>query len=120
MLPAQLPDPTALSFWGWTGPSGTTLLCDRGFRRVSWLKLPDQLRLGFVVRLMDDVQVQLEPGCETALAQVPLTGGRIVDLGRAMAQTARGLGGVDRDGRYRTIMRHWLTNLPWPCSMQLR
>jgi hypothetical protein len=59
-----------------------TLLCDRGFRRVSWLKLLDQLRLGFVVRLMDDVQVQLEPGCKTALAQVPLARGRIVDLGR--------------------------------------
>jgi hypothetical protein len=59
-----------------------TLLCDRGFRRVSWLKLLEQLRLAFVVRLMDDVQVELEPGRKVALAQVPLARGRVIDLGR--------------------------------------
>jgi hypothetical protein len=57
------------------------ILCDRGFRRVSWVQLLQQLRLGFVVRLMDDVHVQLEPGDNVALADVLLTQGRVLDLG---------------------------------------
>lgn len=57
------------------------LLCDRGFRRVSWLALLQQLRLGFVVRLMDDVHVTVA-GERLALADILLTpGGRILDLG---------------------------------------
>ena len=38
------------------------LLCDRGFRRVSWLALLQQHQLGFVVRLMDDVLVERRHG----------------------------------------------------------
>lgn len=58
-----------------------TLLCDRGFRRVSWLALLQQLELGFVVRLMDDVSVEVRPGLHMPLRNVLLTPGKIVDLG---------------------------------------
>jgi hypothetical protein len=58
-----------------------TLLCDRGFRRVSWLLLLQQLKLDFVVRLMDDVLVEIEPGVKVALADLLLTHGQFVDLG---------------------------------------
>jgi hypothetical protein len=57
------------------------ILCDRGFRRVSWIKLLDQLSLGFVVRLMDDVHVELPDGEKVALRQVLLWQGRVLDLG---------------------------------------
>lgn len=57
------------------------ILCDRGFRRVSWVQLLQQLHLGFVVRLKDDVQVQLELGTKVALANVLLAQGRVLDLG---------------------------------------
>ena len=58
-----------------------TLLCDRGFRRVSWLRHLDALRVGFVVRLMDDVLVEIEPGTRIPLGRVLLTMGRVLDLG---------------------------------------
>lgn len=58
-----------------------TILCDRGFRRVSWLKLLQQLRLGFVVRLMDDVLVELAPSEQVALSTIPLLRGQVLDLG---------------------------------------
>jgi len=58
-----------------------TILCDRGFRRVSWLDLLQTLRLGFVVRLMSDVFVELEPGVRVALDTILLTQGKLVDLG---------------------------------------
>lgn len=57
-----------------------TILCDRGFRRVSWIALLQKLRLGFVVRLMDDVCVELD-GCVTPLATVLLPRGKVIDLG---------------------------------------
>jgi len=57
-----------------------TLLCDRGFRRVSWLKLIETHRLQFVVRLMDDVHVHV--GSEhRALASMALQPGKLLDLG---------------------------------------
>jgi hypothetical protein len=58
-----------------------TLLCDRGFRRVSWLRHLDSLGLAFVVRLMDDVLVEIEPGLRVPLGSVLLTRGRVLDLG---------------------------------------
>ena len=58
-----------------------TILCDRGFRRVSWLDLLATLRLGFVVRLMSDVFVELEPGTKTALHDILLHPGQVLDLG---------------------------------------
>jgi len=58
-----------------------TLLCDRGFRRVSWLSLLQTLRLGFVVRLMDDVTVELQPGTKVSLREILLPRGRLTDLG---------------------------------------
>lgn len=58
-----------------------TILCDRGFRRVSWLRLLQTLRLSFVVRLMSDVFVELEPGTKVALKDILLTQGKVIDLG---------------------------------------
>ena len=58
-----------------------TLLCDRGFRRVSWLMLLQQLQLGFVVRLMSDVYVELPSGTKVALQDILLTPGQVIDLG---------------------------------------
>jgi hypothetical protein len=58
-----------------------TLLCDRGFRRTSWLRHLDRLELSFVVRLMDDVFVELEAGLRRPLGQVLLPVGRVLDLG---------------------------------------
>jgi hypothetical protein len=57
------------------------VLCDRGFRRVSWIRLLQQLQLGFVVRLQSDVLVELEPGLQVALRDVLITQGTLVDLG---------------------------------------
>lgn len=58
-----------------------TILCDRGFRRASWLLLLQELRLGFVVRLMSDVHVTLASGDHVALKDILLTEGQLVDLG---------------------------------------
>jgi hypothetical protein len=58
-----------------------TILCDRGFRRVSWLVLLQQLQLDFVVRLMSDVLVEVEPGGHVPLRDILLTQGQLVDLG---------------------------------------
>ena len=58
-----------------------TLLCDRGFRRTSWLALLSELRLGFVVRLMDDVLVEVAPGLQSPLKSILLTPGQLLDLG---------------------------------------
>lgn len=57
-----------------------TVLCDRGFRRVSWLSLLQRLQFGFVVRLMDDVCAEYH-GRVVPLASIPLPRGKIVDLG---------------------------------------
>jgi hypothetical protein len=58
-----------------------TILCDRGFRRVSWIALLQQLQLSFVVRLKDDVQVEVYPGLRVALRDLLLKQGRVLDLG---------------------------------------
>jgi hypothetical protein len=58
-----------------------TLLCDRGFRRVSWLKLLSDLRLDFVVRLMDDVTVEQLDGTRKTLNNFVLPRGKVTDLG---------------------------------------
>lgn len=58
-----------------------TILCDRGFRRASWIALLQELRLGFVVRLMSDVHVELPSGDRVALKDILLTPGQLVDLG---------------------------------------
>ncbi len=57
-----------------------TILCDRGFRRVSWLELLQKLELDFVVRLMDDVTVTSD-GRACPLAEIALPRGKVVDLG---------------------------------------
>ena len=57
-----------------------TLLCDRGFRRVSWLKLLSELHVDFVVRLQDDVTVEFA-GERIPLAGILLWPGQVVDLG---------------------------------------
>jgi hypothetical protein len=58
-----------------------TILCDRGFRRVSWINLLQTLRLGFVVRLMDDVHVEIAKGERVPLRALLLTQGKVLDLG---------------------------------------
>jgi hypothetical protein len=58
-----------------------TVLCDRGFRRASWISLLQQLRVPFVVRLMDDVLVELPDYTQAALQYVLLTQGQVLDLG---------------------------------------
>lgn len=58
-----------------------TLLCDRGFRRVSWLRHLQRLKLHFVVRLMDGVFVEIEPGLRRPLSCVLLHMGCVLDLG---------------------------------------
>jgi hypothetical protein len=58
-----------------------TILCDRGFRRASWIELLQTLSLGFVVRLMDDVSVETPSGMPVLLKDILLTRGKIVDLG---------------------------------------
>ena len=60
-----------------------TILCDRGFRRASWLALLQTLRLGFVVRLMSDVFVELEPGVRRPLHDILMQPGQVLDLGLA-------------------------------------
>jgi hypothetical protein len=57
------------------------VLCDRGFRRTSWIDLLQKLEQGFVVRLMSDVHVELEPGLRVALRDVMMQMGDVVDLG---------------------------------------
>jgi hypothetical protein len=58
-----------------------TLLFDRGFRRASLVELLQELRLGFVIRLMDDVHVEVSPGLKMALKDIVLCPGQIQDLG---------------------------------------
>ena len=93
------------------------LLCDRGFRRVSWLTMIDRHGLSFVVRLMDDVHVQLD-GRSVALKDIELRRGRILDLGevalRADAKHAFRVVGYRKKGASQTW---WLaTNLTDPPS----
>ena len=57
-----------------------TVVCDRGFRRVSLLRLLEQHQLSFVVRLMSDVMVQHQ-GRSVALTDIAMPRGRIMDLG---------------------------------------
>lgn len=57
------------------------ILCDRGFRRVSFLGLLLKLHLGFVVRLIDDVHVHLSDGTCCALEDLGLAPGQFLDLG---------------------------------------
>jgi hypothetical protein len=55
-------------------------LCDRGFRRVSWIKLIKGLKQHFVVRLIPDVMVHKRGDCRR-LRDWHLGMGQAVDLG---------------------------------------
>lgn len=56
------------------------ILCDRGFRRVSWLKLLQERKLDFVIRLQQDVYARA-PGIGTRLlSNMGLRPGRVIDL----------------------------------------
>lgn len=57
-----------------------TFLCDRGFRRVSWIKLIKELKQHFVIRLIPDVMVYRRGDCRR-LRQWHLEMGQAVDLG---------------------------------------
>lgn len=58
-----------------------TILCDRGFRRVSWIRLLQDLQLDFVVRLQDDVLAEIADGEPVALRHILLRQGKVLDLG---------------------------------------
>lgn len=57
-----------------------TFLCDRGFRRVSWIKLIKRLKQHFVVRLIPDVMVYRRGDCRR-LRHWHIGVGQAVDLG---------------------------------------
>ena len=57
-----------------------TFLCDRGFRRVSWIKLIKELKQHFVIRLIPDVMVYRRGDCRR-LRHWHIGMGQAVDLG---------------------------------------
>ena len=57
------------------------LLCDRGFRRASWLKLLRELGQPFVVRIASNVLVHRGTEAPRLLSSWPLAPGQVVDLG---------------------------------------
>jgi hypothetical protein len=61
--------------------AAAVILCDRGFRRVSWLKLLQKLELDFVVRLKADVAVTDDQGNKRCLGEIPLMPGKPKNLG---------------------------------------
>jgi len=64
------------------------LLCDRGFRRVSWIKLLKELEQHFVVRLIPDVIVH-KGGRRRRLRQWHIGVGQAVDLGELWVRQDR-------------------------------
>ena len=57
-------------------------LCDRGFRRVAWIKHLASLKQDFVVRICDDVAFKNDHGKGGILKKIGLQGGEAVDLGQ--------------------------------------
>lgn len=60
--------------------ASATILCDRGFRRVSWIEQLIKMRLGFVVRLMDDVTIHID-GVARRLRDIELERDKAHDFG---------------------------------------
>lgn len=56
------------------------IICDRGFRRVSWLKLLQNRKLNFVVRLQQDLYARASGMGPRLLSSMGLTPGHAVDL----------------------------------------
>ena len=73
-----------------------TVLCDRGFRRITWLKVLQDLRLRFVVRLMGYVTVTFPSGDSCKLHEVALLRGKPRDLGVVQLR-------ADRKGSARVV-----------------
>lgn len=57
-----------------------TILCDRGFRRVSWLKLLQERKLNFVVRLQQDLYARADGIGTRLLSGMGLRPGHAMDL----------------------------------------
>lgn len=57
------------------------ILCDRGFRRASWLHLMNRLDQSFVVRLMDDVTFHGPSGQSRVLSSIAVPPKQRLDLG---------------------------------------
>jgi len=57
------------------------LLCDRGFRRASWLKLLLERKLNFAVRLQEDVYARPRKNRQRLLSKMGLQPGQVLDLG---------------------------------------
>ena len=66
----------------------TTLLFDRGFRRVALARKLKELRFHFVVRCCSDTRV-VSSGYSGALSDLPLPRGRLRDLGSVLATVDR-------------------------------
>jgi hypothetical protein len=64
-------------------------LCDRGFRRVGWIKLMKELNQHFVVRLAADVMVHKGGGVCRSLRNWHLKMGQAVDLGEVWLRQDR-------------------------------
>jgi hypothetical protein len=56
------------------------IFCDRGFRRVSWLKLLQDRKLDFVIRLQEDVYAHVPGERARLLSNMELRLGRAMDL----------------------------------------
>jgi Transposase DDE domain. len=67
-----------------------TFLCDRGFRRVSWIKLIKELKQHFVIRLIADVMIHKRGECRR-LRDWHLGMGQTVDLGVVWLREDRAL-----------------------------
>jgi hypothetical protein len=65
------------------------LLCDRGFRRTSWLRHCQELHQAFVVRLVSDVLVHRGGRGGRPLRHWHLALGQAVDLGRVLLRQDR-------------------------------
>jgi hypothetical protein len=57
------------------------VLCDRGFRRVSWLKHLLDRKLDFAVRLQEDIYASSRKNKQRLLSQMGLQPGHFLDLG---------------------------------------
>jgi Transposase DDE domain len=68
------------------------VICDRGFRRVSWLRHCQELHQAFVVRLVADVIVSTGPRGSRLLRAWHLQPGQAVDLGVVQLRRNRAVG----------------------------
>jgi hypothetical protein len=108
----------------WALDQAAVVLCDRGFRRTSWLRHGQLVRPSFVVRFIPDVLVHRGPGDRRPLRAWHFGPGQAVDLGwvllrqdRAVRVSVGGLGPwttgtLGACARYDRASPNW-----WPCTI---